>query len=157
MADATHEYDDVLNSVQKDGQMWIDRGETVWCRACSNWVAIKASAERSATGPARSWWSVGMRVAEPKPGSRSSVGSRIGSSGVAPTDCDTSILAWDTRATGVDPCSAKIRMAGSSTTPCCEDGLRGSLRLQPKQSCSVSGGSLEYGERRPTRSQWQSR
>jgi len=56
--------------------------------------AMKASAERSGTGPDRSWWSVGMRVAEPKPGSRSSLGSRIASSGVAPTDWDTSILAW---------------------------------------------------------------
>ena len=47
---------------------FVNERQTAWCSIFLNWVAHKANFERSGKADARSWLTVGAKIADPEPG-----------------------------------------------------------------------------------------
>jgi uncharacterized protein (TIGR02594 family) len=58
----------ILQYFKEIGHKWVTVDETAWCSAFANWVAMKAGYYRSGKLNARSWLTVGIKVAMPQKG-----------------------------------------------------------------------------------------
>lgn len=64
-----HHNSRILTYFKEIGHSWVTTDETAWCSAYANWVALKAGCARSGKLTARSWLTVGKKIASPALGS----------------------------------------------------------------------------------------
>ncbi|HHP7237769.1 hypothetical protein [Longibacter sp.] len=143
--DGTEHDNSIVDHVQTSGQTWTDDGEIARWRCYVNPVATEAKVGRSKTGRTRSWLSVGVLIADPKPGGtvvfwlrgRYSPFGHVGIYiGYARDERRICVLGDDLNGQVV-------------TTSYHEDRLLVYWRLQSKQPISVPERTLDYLERIP--------